>query len=403
MLMFVFGAGASYDSDPDRWESNPQHDMGEFDFRPPLAPGLFDPSNWMGKEVVAEFPRAASLLMRLRLATREGQDVEEVLEQVALTVDSYPETATQLLALRAYLAQLLDRVPQKWAEECQGLTNYVLALEQADRWNRVTHPAGGEPVMCVTFNYDSLLELAVHSVFGHPINHIDMYVQHPQIHVYKPHGSVSWRQSATWDHPPRNWINSGKRELEKAINEAATLRWHEEFVYQNDASYQDSDDTTKVWLPAISIPVRSKSDFTMPDTHMAAMLGDLRNVTTLIAVGWRGREQHFLKLLQDNLGSSLVRLVVVAESDDRAREAVDNLWVTGRFDRYAISGVGFSGFAEIEGRSGVPRSNSQNRSELSLNDLLTNRGAAWTKRDPASGPIDAPTVESSLDAGYVEI
>jgi hypothetical protein len=117
MLMFVFGAGASYDSDPERRPRVAEAIDGH-DYRPPLAAGLFAPNNQFGKETVAAFPRAASLLMDLRQATRRGDDVEEVLEQIALGAEAYPSTAIQLLAVRAYLARLMNEVPARWIEEC---------------------------------------------------------------------------------------------------------------------------------------------------------------------------------------------------------------------------------------------------------------------------------------------
>ena len=176
MLMFVFGAGASFDSDPYRRPTDLEPDDLDNEHRPPLAPGLFDPVSRRGKEVVAAFPRAAALIMQLRQATARGLDVEEMLEQIKATEDTYPETAAQLLAFRAYLARLMSIVPTKWLGECQGLTNYVLALEKADRWNVAMHPTDRRPIACVTFNYDTLLEQSVHSVFGHRVHEMDRYI-----------------------------------------------------------------------------------------------------------------------------------------------------------------------------------------------------------------------------------
>jgi len=64
-MMFVFGAGASFDSDPEARQGDGDPING-FDFRPPPATGLFAPNNGIGQETIAAFPRAASLLMRLK-------------------------------------------------------------------------------------------------------------------------------------------------------------------------------------------------------------------------------------------------------------------------------------------------------------------------------------------------
>lgn len=400
MLMFVFGAGASYDSDPDR--PTDEEPLDDFDFRPPLAAGLFAPNNRIGKEAIAAFPRSAPLMMRLREATRQGEDIEEVLEQIAVGSDVYPGTATQLLAFRAYLAQLMSQVPDEWADECQGLTNYVLTLEQADRWNQALH-GSTEPVICVTFNYDSLLERAVRSVFGHRINHIDQYASHPLVHVFKPHGSVNWQRAATWDQPENHWI-SKHGGLSKAINEAASLDWSEDFRFQSNDEYQDRSTATKVWLPALSIPVRNKAEFTMPDGHMAPLCADLRKVTTVVAVGWRARERHFLRLLQDNLGGALVRLVAGAETDQSAQETVDNLWMTGRFTQFAVCGTGFSGFTEIPREPAPPKSESGGHTPLTLHHVLTAGGdaAIWKSREPSNDAVVAED-PTWTDPGYRDL
>src|SRR6476620_7149582 len=103
MLMFVFGAGASFDSDPERRPGEVEFESDE-EYRPPLAAGLFTPASRLGNDVIPQFPRAAPLLMRLRQATRQGLDIEEVLEQIAETEKTYSATAIELLAFRAYLA-----------------------------------------------------------------------------------------------------------------------------------------------------------------------------------------------------------------------------------------------------------------------------------------------------------
>lgn len=201
MILFIFGAGASFDSDPERAPSRERATSD--DHRPPLAPGLFNPNNKIGREIVEAYPQAAALLMRLREATRRDEDVEEALEQIAVGEPNYPSTQRQLLALRAYLADLLTEVPSKWANECQGLTNYVRLLEETDRWSAKVHPARDVPIASITFNYDSMLEAAVRSVFGTPMRSMAEYISDPRFRVYKPHGSVTWEQSAQWNESSR--------------------------------------------------------------------------------------------------------------------------------------------------------------------------------------------------------
>lgn len=141
-----------------------------------------------------------------------------------------------------------------------------------------------------------------------------------------------------------------------------------------------------VWLPALSVPVRRKTTFTMPADHQQVMVDDLSKVTTLITIGWRARERHFLYLIQQHLPSEPVRLVSVAESDTAAMETIDNLWPTGRFDRYRVCGTGFTGF--MESLSDPPERFGSDSDHTALTfDHLVAAGSSgdWTLRDRGQG------------------
>ncbi|RNL78909.1 SIR2 family protein [Nocardioides marmorisolisilvae] len=394
MLMFVFGAGASYDSDPER---TPLMHPSE-DHRPPLATDLFAPASAVGQEIVKRYPQAGALIMRLREATRQKQDVEEVLQTIAGGEESYPRTKQQLVALSAYLADLITDVPARWADECQGLTNYVRALEEADRWNQAVH--SDEPIVCITFNYDSLLEAAAESVFGVRLNSLDSYVSNADFRIYKPHGSVTWQQAAVWDDSNVYRRPDG---TQRAIQLATSLQWEEDRFRYRQPDFHDKGSSRRIWMPALSIPMRRKANFTMPSSHLARMKEDLRQVTTVISVGWRARERHFLDLLQDHLGSSPAQLIAVAESVESATETVEELWKTGRFNRYAIGAYGFTGFTGTGGETLGSRIGAR-RDPLTLHEILTNTQgfAQWSGRDPGNGlPPDNSEI-GDINSGYLD-
>ena len=50
-----------------------------------------------------------------------------------------------------------------------------------------------------------------------------------------------------------------------------------------------------VYLPAISIPVQTKSLFSCPQNWLSLLENLLLGVSNLLVVGWRGGEEHFLK------------------------------------------------------------------------------------------------------------
>ena len=139
--------------------------------------------------------------------------------------------------------------------------------------------------------------------------------------------------------------------------------------------------------------------------HMEEMVRSLGQVTTLVTVGWRAREQHFLKILQEHLPSAPGKLVAVAESDESAQETIDNLWPTGRFDHFAISGRGFSDFTQTPTepfeRPGLPYGNSR----LALDHVLSAgpESPVWTGREPGPGLTDTGDEPPYLDPGFVEL
>jgi hypothetical protein len=330
--------------------------------------------------------------MRLREAANRGEDIEAVLEQLQAEEKAYPLASSHLLGLRAYLMQLLTNIAAEWSEECQGLTNYVLALDEAAKWRASISGSKPIPLMAVTFNYDTLLEAACSSVLG--VNFLDLpdYVSGDLVRVYKPHGSVQWRQKARWNLASTDW-KLGLEALTFAIDQAASLEWHSEYRLMYHNEYQD-DDGRFVWLPALAIPAQRKQAFAMPDSHLTAMRGDLSEVTTVVAIGWRGREGHFLKLLQECLPSAPGRLVAVAERPEAAQETVEALWPTGRFNRYAIASKGFSDFVSSPEKADNTASRDRGLTRpLRLGEVLT--GAVdWITRLPGPGlnedPVEKP-------------
>ena len=143
----------------------------------------------------------------------------------------------------------------------------------------------------------------------------------------------------------------------------------------------------------------------MPGIHKAALVEDLKQVTTLIAIGWRAREQHFLRLLEEHMPFAHARLVAVSNTDDAAQETIDNLWETGRFGSFAKSGVGFSGFTESPTEPFVRPRNAIEHTALALDHVLAggNQYGVWTNRAPGNG-LRPPSQESPYcDPGYNDL
>src|SRR2546422_9217433 len=48
--------------------------------------------------------------------------------------------------------------------------------------------------------------------------------------------------------------------------------------------------------PAIALPVETKNEFEFPDAHLKKLRDVIPEVTRVLIIGWRGTEEHFLKL-----------------------------------------------------------------------------------------------------------
>ena len=275
------------------------------------------------------------------------------------------------------------------ARRVRGQTNHVLALDEAARWREATSTRDADPVGCVSFNYDTLLERAVYRVHGERLSTLEEFVGGDAVRVYKPHGSVEWRQRARWD---MNEMAPADEAIHWAIDAANVLRWEEEYSIEDPDDpdhYQEAEDPRTLWLPALAIPARRKAAFTMPAAHMQALRTDLAKVTIVVAVGWRAREQHFLALPKC-MPHGAAELVVVAESEMSAQATTDALWSTGRFRRYALASNGFSNFAKPTAHGSTATGG------LTFRDVLTGEDDMWTMRDP--GQPEPMTILEPEDA-----
>src|SRR5206468_4938551 len=185
-LAIIFGAGASYDFLP----TYPPDPGDRFrDRRIPLADHLF--------ENRSEFADIASKLRRLvpilpELRNRNGnKSVEEVLEELrSLQKDDpyWPQRQRELTAIRFYLQQAIWWSELAMVGHAMGVSNYATLIGYIERFRR-----SEEPVILITFNYDTLIERALSLHFDDfTFKAINDYVRRPNYKLFKLHGSVNW-------------------------------------------------------------------------------------------------------------------------------------------------------------------------------------------------------------------
>ena len=358
MLLVIFGAGASYDSSrafppiaPRAANQNfgtppPPPDEGEA-WRPPLAAELFHDNKQRFGEIVARYPRLHPILGRLR-EPLNGRSVEEELQSLQDEAEAYPEGKRQLLSVRYYLRDLLAEVTENWLKRTR-LTNYAPLIDQILRFR-----TDSESVCLVTFNYDVLLDRALTS-FGYNPQSLDHYFDaHPTLKLFKPHGSVDWARFV--DAPPDSRF--GPPQL---IEQADTIKLSDDYLVSNATDPHQLYKYNRPILPAIAIPVQTKSEdtFEWPPRHRAYLEELLPSVTKILIIGWQAREAHFLQMLREKLpmgGRRVAHILVVGKNSADAKATLhffaSELGQSGYNQSHSYANAGFSQFvANREGEA----------------------------------------------------
>lgn len=331
MLLVVFGAGASYDSDLNR----PPTTHANQRYRPPLASSLFSP---MYHEWVHRYPQCQGLIPRLRAGSPR---VEEELEKIRDEAKTRSTIRRQLAAVKYYLQGVVDEASTRWYLGSDGgITNYVRLLQRIEAWR----DANDEQVCLVTFNYDTLLERAITGAgLGLQLTSIADYVKGPHYFIVRLHGSVDWFRDVRTVAQPAAGANT-LTEMSATGEPMGPLT-----VWPGHEGPPPSG-----FFPAISIPTQTKSDndFVCPGDHVQLLQSALRTMTRLLIIGWRGLEQHFYALWRELPGygqparfpQQLERLLVVDASHEDVMAVLGNVEKGSGLNRVLLSEIagGFS-------------------------------------------------------------
>jgi hypothetical protein len=278
MLMVIFGAGASWDS------ANFVVDGATEQFRPPMGKELFRSDNLYAHWIDTYEPMR-KVVHRFRGA-KDSPTLEAELEVLQDRSHGRPQTRAQLIALRYYLQRVIQETTQRWSNNLHGNTNYVGLLEIIDAfW---TDARKGQPVVCVSFNYDRLLDGAFAQI-GVKIDSLESYISDAQYKLIKPHGSINWFHHVP---VPNRALHNYYHQLLPGLADEE-LKASQDFFVAPEAS--DIDDIEGI--PALSIPVAKKTQFEMPTTHLDVLKAAIPQVSHLLIIGWRGNELNFVELL----------------------------------------------------------------------------------------------------------
>lgn len=221
----------------------------------------------------------------------------------------------ELVAFRFYLQALLGRSSSDGVREVGGVTNHGLLVRRIEHWRQSRQP--DDPVLWVTFNYDTILDQALGSQYDMPSGggppRIEECVSQPEFKLIKLHGSVSWgnvtRTPKPWYGPaggygvdPQIHLQQAKSALLTAASDgslqidAADIR----NMPTNGASAGEwtidlSDQDSRLLLPAIAVPLQSKADYVCPDDHVETLRELLPNVDRVLTIGWKAGEPDFVR------------------------------------------------------------------------------------------------------------
>ena len=265
MLLVIFGAGASYDSAP---SCRPGQHSG-VEYRPPLANQLFEERENFAV-ALTRFKRCQPIVPDLRHLAPD-QNLEQVLERLRAQAEHYAEARRQLLAVQWYLQFTLWDIDNNWETVHRGVTNYKTLLNQIEPLRK-----RGQRVCLVTFNYDRMLDSAMPTV-GVKIAELKDYVANEAYKVIKVHGSVNWARLVESPFTMTPGDDPYQR-IEKLIDNAPDLKIRQSFQYIH--SHPTSQVTVTPYIPALAIPVETKTDsnFECPQEHLEALRAFLPEV-----------------------------------------------------------------------------------------------------------------------------
>lgn len=336
MLLVIVGAGASYDSVPSRI-------IGRSDFetwRLPLADELFQPRA-LFEDVQRLVPKVMQIVPSLDMRS-PGVSVEDVLERYAGQTASQPARRTQLACVRFYLQGVIHKCEQGWYREKQVSTNLMALIDQIESARGANTHA-----LFVTFNYDRLIENALENR-GSSFRALQDYIRPNDTNVIKLHGSVDWARLIR----PFNTSEFGGSLWQVAVQVCDAIGTLPEpgAIFRSTAVHS-SHEKNQLTVPAIAIPTKVKGGFECPAEHVEHLKSLLGKVRTVLTVGWRGAERHFLELLGEHARQAL-DVICVGKGVGAAQETQKNL--NSVFDRANIEPYN-SGFTQFVSEGKIER------------------------------------------------
>jgi hypothetical protein len=159
---------------------------------------------------------------------------------------------------------------------------------------------------------------------------LDAYVSRADYAFVKPHGSVDWIVEgqapftrARFDESGGYSSRSEEEISELLIRSIDDVAITDTYRLDSDLPYRSDPSSQIFGLPAISIPVVGKSDFSCPQSHLEVLKSRLEESSKLLLIGWRASEAHFRNQILRGRVDSVSTLIVAANRDDAFHTAAN--------------------------------------------------------------------------------
>jgi hypothetical protein len=249
------------------------------------------------------------------------------------------------------------------------VTNYVTLLSDLDRWSAESK----SPVTLCTFNYDTLLDDACTYALRMQFKDIGDYLKtNLRFDVLKLHGSWNWtrRTKDVYESPvsaraliaSADELNPSDRyEINSAVPGSQSKKGP---VHEPASRAVRADDFRSGHyglLPALAMPMRTKSEFDCPAPQVEALSKAVSRARSLLVIGWRAQEEHFLNVVRRNAPGPL-EVHIVSGSATGGQQVRDRLMSAGVSGNFSFFTAGFTDYlhshsvdALLHGAAGRPR------------------------------------------------
>jgi hypothetical protein len=328
VLLVIVGAGASHQCLPQDIDSRlaTKREREYRDHLPPLAQNLFDQRDSFGA-VLRRHQECANIVGNLRRVLRANSEasIEQELEKIQEEAKDYPPYRVALIEIRRYLQEILGQCGDWILDASNGDTNYAELVTRIGKWRYRSQ----EPVAIVNFNYDTILDRALETNAGLDLRWMDAYTTGEWKYL-KLHGSVNWYRRVP--QPDDVWQVHDLKSATKFFAETADKDDGsegfdaEDYLIAPPGSIDDGwGDWKNVPKPAVAIPYERKAAFECPREHLEELDDFLHQTISILVIGWRGSEQHFLDHVEANVQGKGPAVLIVSNGGEGAQMTMDNL------------------------------------------------------------------------------